>query len=121
MSRVMHFEIQASKLLEPMAFQTELLGRKFSNWDLHNHWLIATGAANEPGSNGALLRRPRVKGDSKRWINAFVCSAHVASLDATLSTATALGAEIVFAKVPVPGVGRLAYIEDLDGNVFELN
>ena len=49
-----------------------------------------------------------------------MCSAHPVSLDATLSTATALSAELALAAIPVPGIGWLAYIEDLGGNVFAL-
>jgi predicted enzyme related to lactoylglutathione lyase len=44
----------------------------------------------------------------------------VASLDNTLSKATALGTIIALPKMPVPNMGWLAYIKDPDGNVLGL-
>jgi predicted enzyme related to lactoylglutathione lyase len=42
---------------------------------------------------------------------------HVADLDATANAALAAGGEILVPRLPLPGVGWLAYIADTEGNV----
>lgn len=50
-------------------------------------------------------------------MNGSVVTVQVDSLDATLAAATAHGAEQALPRMPVPGVGWLAYVRDPDGNV----
>jgi predicted enzyme related to lactoylglutathione lyase len=42
----------------------------------------------------------------------------VADLDASLRIAEAEGGVCVVPKMPVPGVGRLAYCKDTEGHIF---
>ena len=51
-------------------------------------------------------------------VNAFVVTVDVADLDATLETALKFGGETRLSRMPVPGVGWLAYLADPDGNLF---
>lgn len=120
MSRVVHFEIHASTPQELIHFYTDLLGWKFNKWGEIDYWLIETGPSDQPGIDGGLLPRPTCSGRSEQWMNAFVCTAQIDSLDTTLDKAMALGAEIALPKMPVPGIGWLAYIKDPDGNVLGL-
>jgi len=53
-------------------------------------------------------------------VNAFVCTVEIPSLDKSLSQSIALGGTVVLPKMPIPGVGWLAYVKDPDGNMFGL-
>jgi predicted enzyme related to lactoylglutathione lyase len=120
MSRIVHFEIQASQPEALAEFYTELLGWNISKWEGADYWLIDTGPADKPGINGGLLPRPGRAPDEAQAVNAFVCTAGVESLDETLVKAMSLGGSMAFPKNPVPGVGWLAYIKDPDGNILGL-
>lgn len=120
MSRITHFEIHASQPQALIDFYTALLGWSFSKWGEVDYWLITTGPAEEPGINGGLLPR---RGDAPvemQAVNSFVCTAQVTSLDDTLAKATSLGGTLAVPKMPIPGVGWLAYVKDPDGNIFGL-
>jgi hypothetical protein len=41
-------------------------------------------------------------------------------LEKALSQSIALGGTVVLPKMPIPGVGWLAYVKDPDGNMFGL-
>jgi predicted enzyme related to lactoylglutathione lyase len=43
---------------------------------------------------------------------------HVADLDATTAAAQAAGGEILVPRIPLPGVGWLAYLADPEGNLL---
>ncbi len=120
MSRVIHFEIQASEPQALVDFYTALLGWSFKKWEAAEYWLIETGPDDQPGINGGLLPRPSGAPLEAQVVNAFVCTAQVASLDAALAKAVELGGGVALAKMPVPGVGWLAYIKDPDGNIVGL-
>jgi hypothetical protein len=117
MPRVIHFEIQADEPERAIRFYKELFGWEFSQWDGGSqYWLINTGPADQPGINGGLLPR-RLPGDGQA-VHAFVCTVDVRSVDEAVEKITALGGTIALAKMPIPGVGWLAYGKDTEGNVF---
>ena len=120
MARVVHFEIQASQPQALVDFYTELLGWQFTKWEAGEYWLIDTGPTDRPGINGGLLPRPTDAPAGPQAVNAFVCTAEVDSLDATLARGAELGASVALPKMPVPGVGWVAYIKDPDGNLLGL-
>ncbi len=119
MSRVTHFEIQASQPQVLIDFYNAVLGWTFTKWEFADYWLITTGPADQPGIDGGLLPRitPPPPADAQ-IVNAYVCTAEVTSLDETLAAALSRGASIALPKMPVPGVGWVAYIKDPDGNVL---
>ena len=120
MSRIVRFEIQASNPQALIAFYATLLGWKFSELPARGYWRIDTGSAAEPGLVGGLVQRAGPAPDDSPAVNAFICMVEVASLDATLAQAVSLGAAIALPKMPVPGVGSLAYIRDPDRNLLSL-
>jgi predicted enzyme related to lactoylglutathione lyase len=121
MSRIVHFEIQASQPQTLIDFYTELLGWSFKKWEGAEYWLVDTGPADQPGISGGLLPRPGGAAPSEaQAVNAFVCTAGVESLDEALAKGASLGATVALPKSPVPGIGWLAYIKDPDGNVLGL-
>ena len=82
------------------------------------YWLIITGPDSERGINGGLLSRQCGTPAEMSPMNAFVCTVDTADLDASLAKATSLGAVIAVPKMPIPGVGWLAYAKDPEGNIF---
>ena len=117
MRRVIHFEIHADDPDRAVKFYSTLFGWQFQKWGgPQDYWVVVTGPDGTPGINGGLLRRHGpAAGDA---VIAYVCTIDVGSLDDTLRTAGALGAPVVVPKMPVPGVGWLAYCKDTEGNIF---
>jgi predicted enzyme related to lactoylglutathione lyase len=117
MPRVVHFEIHANEPQRAIEFYSRLFGWTFQKWEgPMDYWLVTTGPDSQPGINGGLIqRRPGQHGDI---VMAYVCTVDVPALDETLRAATAGGATVVVPKMPVPGVGWLAYCKDTEGNVF---
>lgn len=119
MARVGHFEIHADDPQRAIAFYSAVLGWEFTSWGGGwDYWLIKTGPAEEPGIDGGLLPRKGDRPQPGQAVNAYVCTAMVASLDETIAAVDAHGGQIALAKMPVPGVGWLAYFHDPEGNIF---
>jgi predicted enzyme related to lactoylglutathione lyase len=117
MPRVVHFEIHASEPERAIRFYRELFGWQFNKWSGPvDYWLVVTGPREEPGIDGGLVRRQgTIDGES---VIAYVCTVDVKSVDDTMSAAKKLGAQVALEKMPVPGVGWLAYLKDTEGNIF---
>jgi predicted enzyme related to lactoylglutathione lyase len=119
MSRVVHFEIHADKPERAIAFYTGLFGWQFKKWEgPMPYWLITTGPDGQPGINGGLVSRPCAAPAEAQATNAFVCTIGVDKLDACLSQLAGLGGKIAHPKMPISGVGWLAYAKDTEGNTF---
>ena len=119
MSRVVHFEIHASDPERLVAFYTALFGWAIQKWDgPMDYWLIRTGAPEERGIDGGLLRRQGDAPAAMQAVNAFVCTVGVASAASALARAVELGGEPAVPVMPVPGIGWLCYAKDPDGNIF---
>ncbi len=119
MARVLHFEIHASDPERSIAFYRDLFSWEFNRWEgPWEYWLIRTGAADQPGIDGALVKRRGSAPAQGQPVNAFVCTVDVPDLDAALSRATALGGGTAVERMPVPGIGWLAYIVDPDKNLL---
>src|SRR5688572_22269963 len=108
MSRVVHFEVYAKDTARALKFYESTLGWQFSKWDgPAEYWMIKTGPDEAPGINGGLMERPYpVEGEA---VNAFVCTVDTTDLDALVATVTENGGTLAVPKMPVPGVGWLAY------------
>ena len=57
MSRVMHFEIHATKPQALIDFYSALFGWTFRKFDPMEYWTITTGPDGTPGINGGLVPR----------------------------------------------------------------
>ena len=51
-------------------------------------------------------------------MNAFVCTIGVESVDASMAAVLAAGGSMAVPKMPIQGVGWLAYCHDTEGNLF---
>jgi uncharacterized protein len=110
-SRVVHFEIPAVNVEAAINFYTNVLGWKFQKWEgSEDYWLVTTGENGTPGIDGAIYRP---EGPLQGTIN----SVYVENLDASLVRVRANGGDVVKPKMPVPGVGWLAYVKDPGGTI----
>ena len=115
MNRVIHFEIGVESPERAVKFYEEVFGWEIAKWDgPQSYWLIKTGADDEPGIDGGIMRHqdalPRV-------VNTIA----VSSIDEFSTKVTQSGGEVVLAKMTIPGVGYQAYCRDTEGNVFGIH
>ncbi|MSV27611.1 MAG: VOC family protein [Bryobacterales bacterium] len=109
-SRPVHFEIPAASPERAIAFYEKVFGWKFHKWEgPMEYWLISTGEG--PGIDGGLMPR---RDAAQPCVNTI----GVPNIDESLATIGAAGGICVVPKMPVPGVGWLAYCKDLDGHIF---
>jgi predicted enzyme related to lactoylglutathione lyase len=118
MPRPVHFEIQAADPNRAIAFYTALFGWTFNKWAGGDYWLIKTGEADTLGIDGGLLPRKGPAPVAMQAVNGYVCTVGVTDLDATLKHVADLGTTVVVPKMPIPGIGWLAYANDTEGNIF---
>ena len=118
MGRAVHFEIQASEPQALIDFYGRMFDWSFSKWEGGEYWLVGTGEVGAPGINGGLLPRRGPRPEEGAAVNAFVCTVDVADLDQSLLLLKELKGTVAVPKMPVPGVGWLAYAKDPDGNIF---
>ena len=117
MPRVVHFEIHAADPERAVNFYQTLFGWSFQKWEgPMDYWLVTTGPNDQPGINGGLVRRQgEIDGQA---VIAYVCTVDVENLDASVQTALDNGGQIALPKMPIPGMGWLAYCKDTEGNIF---
>jgi predicted enzyme related to lactoylglutathione lyase len=117
MKRVVHFEIHAEDPERAIRFYQGLFGWEFSKWaGPQDYWLIKTGPDGVPGINGGMIRRHgSIDGQA---VIGYVCTIDVPSVDEYVQKIIAGGGPIVLPKMPIPGVGWLAYGKDTEGNIF---
>lgn len=117
MSRVIHFEIHADKPQRAIAFYQGMFGWNFQKWNGPiDYWMIVTGPNDQKGINGGMIQRQgTIDGTA---VIAYVCTVDTADLDSATAKATQLGGQLVVPKMPIPGMGWLAYVKDTEGNIF---
>ncbi len=111
MARPIHFEIPVSDPDKAIAFYKGVFGWTFSQWGEEKYWLVTTGPNEEPGINGGMLLKRAPNQPQANTIG-------VADLDASIQAVTAAGGTIAVPRMPIPGIGWLAYGIDPDGNLF---
>jgi predicted enzyme related to lactoylglutathione lyase len=111
MPRVVHFEISADDPVRASQFYAKTFGWQVQQWGGENYWLVMTGDKSEPGIDGAINRRSDQPTPTVNTID-------VASIDEAISKVTANGGKVIAPKMPVQGVGWLAYCTDTEGNQF---
>jgi predicted enzyme related to lactoylglutathione lyase len=111
-TRVIHFEIPADDPQRAVDFYTRVFDWKFQKWaGPQDYWLVTTGAGQEPGINGGLLKRQH---PGMGTVN----TVQVTSLDQTVAQIEKQGGRTVVPRMAIPGVGHLAYCSDTENNVF---
>ncbi|MEO7146592.1 MAG: VOC family protein [Terrimesophilobacter sp.] len=123
---VVHFELHASEPKELIDFYGQLLGWNFTRFGEIPYWAIDTGdgavsnsgATPGHGINGGLSQRLGPRPEAGAPVNGCNIVVGVADVDATFAKGIELGGSEALAPADMPGVGRLAYLLDPDGNVF---
>jgi predicted enzyme related to lactoylglutathione lyase len=118
MPRVIHFEIHADEPERAIRFYSSVFGWEFVKFPnaITDYWVVKTGEADQPGIDGGLLRRDiHFEGVG---ITAFVCTIAVADLDVFLMKVNTSGGQLAVARMPIAGIGWLAYCKDTEGNLF---
>jgi predicted enzyme related to lactoylglutathione lyase len=110
MNRPIHFEIPAETPERAIKFYEKAFGWKFERWNgPMEYWNISTGNS-QPGINGGLMPR---RDPAQPCVNTI----DVPDMDATVAVIEA-GGQCVVPKMPIPGVGWLAYFKDTEGHIF---
>ena len=119
MPRVIHFEIHATNPLELIPFYESLFGWTLTRFIPEvEYWTIVTGTDDQPGINGGLVKRQGPAPVEMQSVSGSVCTVQVDSVDSILAKNAELGGSVALPKMPIPGIGWLAYIKDLDGNIL---
>ena len=106
MPRVIHFEIPADNPDRAVRFYSDVFGWQFKKWEGPMQYrLITTGADGQPGINGGMLRRAQPGSGTVNTIDVPSVDEYVASIEKK-------GGQVVLPKMPIPGIGPLAYCED---------
>lgn len=110
MARVIHLEIPVGDPERAQAFYREALGWEISgSGGPVDYWLATTGPADQPGIDGALTRRS----ETSAWIHVGVDS-----VDKAIRGIEEAGGDAVTQKMPIPGIGYMAYCRDPEGNTI---
>lgn len=75
------------------------------------YWLVETGAKDQPGIDGGLMRRQQPGASTVNVVD-------VESVDEVSAAIEEAGGVTVVPKMAVPGIGWAAYFQDPEGNVF---
>ncbi len=122
MSRIVHFEIQATEPEHLGQFYTDVFAWQIKKWEgPKEYWLITTGPDTEVGINGAItLRQKPSDASASGQAAGYICVIDVVDIEHILMLVTGHGGEIVTPKQAVPGVGWSAYCADPEGTIFGL-
>jgi len=112
MARVVHFELPADDPERAIKFFESVFGWGITKWPgPADYWLVQTGETGEAGINGGITRR-------SDFMTSTVNTIDVASLDDVMEKIVAHGGQVLAPRMPVAGVGYLAYCRDTEGNIF---
>lgn len=121
---VVHFEIHATEPQQLIDFYSDLLGWEFTRFGDMDYWSIQTGEGSNSldapghGINGGLVKRMGARPEIGGPVAGANLVMAVDDVDATFAKGLALGGVDAVAPNDMPGVGRLAYLIDPDGNIF---
>jgi predicted enzyme related to lactoylglutathione lyase len=110
MAKVVHFEIPAENPERTVEFFTRVFGWKFNKWGETEYYLTESGPQEEPGIEGAVMKRSHPDQPIMNTIQ-------VKDLDATIKAIEENGGEIVVPKQTIPGVGTHCYFKDPFGYI----
>ncbi len=115
MYRVIHFELRTVEPERAAEFCKKVFGWKITKWaEPQENWLVETSPQDQPGINGDLMRHQDAQ---PRTVNTVA----VPSVDEFAEKVAANGGTVVVPRMPIPGVGYLAYCQDTEGNLFGIH
>ena len=110
MPKVVHFEIPAKDPEKVTQFYRDAFNWKIEKWGKESYWIAYAGPKGEEGINGAIYK--------KDWMDKTVNTIEVDDLDKYMTKIKNSGGKIVKEPKVIPHVGRIAYGEDPEGNMF---
>lgn len=105
--KVIHFEIPIDDNERAVAFYAKAFGWVLEQWGPVEYW--TTDAGDGDGIGGALSKRSDEVPSLMFYID-------VTDVDAALAAVAAAGGKRLSERMPIPGVGWMAYFEDTEGN-----
>jgi predicted enzyme related to lactoylglutathione lyase len=135
MGRVVHFEIGADDPARAIRFYEDAFGWEIKKWEGPlEYWLVMTGPKEEPGIDGAIMKRnslkelfptAKLKKTDEALMNRFVPRGYgtintidVENAKQSLTKIISAGGKQATELETVPGVGQFCYCEDTEGNIF---
>lgn len=113
MARIIHFEIPADNPETSIQFYQKAFGWQINNWGDQEYWMATTGTDNEPGINGAIMKK-------RDPLQPVTITIGVDNIDEAIKSVELNGGAIVFPKTVIPAMGYYAYFKDPDGNIIGL-
>ena len=115
-----HFEIHVGDMARAQTFYTGLFGWSFTPLDdgADVEYHLIQGDNLGEGLSGGMMRRMGPAPDKGSPIRGATLTFPVADVDQTYEKALATGGAEALAPADYPGIGRIAYCEDGEGNVF---
>ncbi len=119
-----HFEIHVDDMERAKRFYGKVLGWRFTPMEdaggaeIDYHLVQAGDIGEGHELTGALMRRADKSPEQGGPIRGCTLTFSVANCDATYKTALSSGGAEALPPTDYPGIGRAAYCEDGEGNVF---
>lgn len=124
MGRPIHFEIHVDDMERAKTFYGEVFGWTFEDYSQYAgmpYFGAVTGAADEPGINGALMQRRGAAPAPGQPMNGFACTMGVEDYDASEARILAHGGQVALPKYALPGMAWQGYYLDTEGNIFGIH
>lgn len=124
MTRPIHFEIHASDPRRACAFYVEALGWTVEDWSDYAgvpYFGVVTGTDDQPGINGAVMKRTGEAPDPSSPVRGAVITVGCGDFDATARRILAAGGTVALEKYALPGMAWQGYFLDTEGNEFGLH
>jgi len=113
-NHIRHFAVHADDVDRAQQFYQSAFGWRFEAWGPPGFYLIHTGAGADRGLQGALQKRHvPLTGTGMRG---FECTIGVDDLDEAITKIATYGGKLLSEPYEIPGVGRLSFFEDTEGN-----
>ena len=118
-SRPVHFEIHATDPEAIGAFYTSIFGWRVERWGEVPYWIVVTGEEGEgAGINGGIAPRETRPPAGDDPVSGWILTVEVPDCDGYVAKVVQAGGSVSMEPQDMPGVGRVSYVRDPDGNVF---
>ncbi|MEM9062720.1 MAG: VOC family protein [Pseudomonadota bacterium] len=117
-----HFEIHVADVERAKAFYGNILGWSFEAMpigeDAGYHLILGPGIGGGSELTGGMMRRIGEAPEAGSPVRGCTLTFEVADVDACYTAALAGGGAEALPPADYPGIGRCAYCEDGEGNIF---
>ena len=116
MSQVAHFSINADDVDRALRFYERVFGWKFQSYGPPGFYMVDEQSARTTVAlRGSLQKRREIVAGVP--MRGYECTISVDDIDATAKTIERNGGKIVMQVCTLPGVGRLLFFQDPEGNI----